>query len=76
MEEPEVEPRQSGFQAHALNPYGMLSGSRRKGKRLGEETGEPSLTGLEKVIQTEGSWFEVVSQRMMRKLCEERRRCE
>lgn len=34
----EVEARLSGFQA--LNPSGMPSGSRCKGKHLGEEVGE------------------------------------
>lgn len=56
----EVAARLSGFQA--LNPSGMPSGSRCKRKRLGEEVGELSLTGSEKVVQTEGSCVGGVSQ--------------
>lgn len=56
----EVEAKLSGFQA--LNPSGMPRGSRCKGEHLGEELGELSLTGSEKVVQTEGSCVGMVSQ--------------
>ena len=60
MVAPSLEARLSGFQV--LNPSGMPRGSRCKGKHLGEEVGELSLTGSEKVVQTEGSCVGVVSQ--------------